>query len=165
MTSLEFDYDMSFPSVGHLDPQRGGCCTVMPYFLGPLVELPLTTTQDYTLFHILGETDIRLWKVQMDEILEHHGLISCLVHPDYLTAAGRKQIYEKLLEYLTTLREQHNIWAALPSEVARWWRQRSRMRLAKRNDCWHVVGPGAERAHVAYASLENGKIRYSRMAG
>ena len=31
---LDFSYDMSVPNVAHLDPQRGGCCTVMPYFIG-----------------------------------------------------------------------------------------------------------------------------------
>ena len=53
--AFQFDYDMSFPNAAHLEPQRGGCCTVMPYFAGSLVELPLTTTQDYSLFHILGK--------------------------------------------------------------------------------------------------------------
>src|SRR2546425_12755629 len=32
--ALDFSYDMSVPNVAHLDPQRGGCCTVMPYFVG-----------------------------------------------------------------------------------------------------------------------------------
>ena len=32
--ALKFAYDMSVPNVAHLDPQRGGCCTVMPYFIG-----------------------------------------------------------------------------------------------------------------------------------
>ena len=53
--AFEFDYDMSVPSAAHLEPQRGGCCTTMPYFIGDILELPLTTTQDYSLFHILGE--------------------------------------------------------------------------------------------------------------
>ncbi len=52
--AFKFSYDMSIPNVGHLDPQRGGCCTIMPYFIGDIVELPLTCTQDYTLFQILG---------------------------------------------------------------------------------------------------------------
>ena len=39
--ALDFEYDMSVPNVAHLEPQRGGCCTVMPYFIGNLVELPL----------------------------------------------------------------------------------------------------------------------------
>jgi hypothetical protein len=30
---LNFSYDMSIPNVSRLDPQPGGCCTVMPYFL------------------------------------------------------------------------------------------------------------------------------------
>ena len=43
---LKFSYDMSVPNVAHLEPQRGGCCTVMPYFVGDILELPVTTTQD-----------------------------------------------------------------------------------------------------------------------
>src|SRR5262249_34757470 len=52
--ALEAAYDMSVPNSAHLDPQRGGCCTVMPYFIGKMLELPVTTTQDYGLFNILG---------------------------------------------------------------------------------------------------------------
>lgn len=46
--AFEFEYDMSVPNVGHLDAQHGGCCTVMPYFIGNILELPLTTVQDFT---------------------------------------------------------------------------------------------------------------------
>jgi hypothetical protein len=53
--ALNFSYDMSIPNVAHLDPQRGGCCTVMPFFIGDILELPVTTTQDYTLFNILNQ--------------------------------------------------------------------------------------------------------------
>ena len=53
--NLDFSFDMSMPNVAHLDPQRGGCCTVLPYFIGRILELPVTTTQDYTLFHILNQ--------------------------------------------------------------------------------------------------------------
>jgi hypothetical protein len=31
MKYLCFAYDMSIPNVAHLDPQRGGCCTIMPF--------------------------------------------------------------------------------------------------------------------------------------
>jgi len=50
--AFEFSYDMSVPSVAHLEPQRGGCCTIMPYFVGKILEIPLTTTQDLSLIHI-----------------------------------------------------------------------------------------------------------------
>ena len=63
--AFEFSYDMSVPNVAHLEPQRGGCCTVMPYFIGDLLELPLTTAQDYSLFHILGDYSTTLWKEQI----------------------------------------------------------------------------------------------------
>ncbi len=52
---LDVSYDMSVPNVAHLEPQRGGCCTVFPYFIGNILELPLTTSQDYTLFHRIPE--------------------------------------------------------------------------------------------------------------
>ena len=44
LSSLDFAFDMSIPNVAHLDPQRGGCCTVLPYFIGNILELPVTTT-------------------------------------------------------------------------------------------------------------------------
>ena len=59
---LKFSYDMSVPNVAHLEPQRGGCCTVMPYFVGDILELPVTTTQDYALFNYLNEYSIDLWR-------------------------------------------------------------------------------------------------------
>jgi hypothetical protein len=94
---LEFSYDMSVPNVAHLDPQRGGCCTVMPYFVGGLLEIPVTTTQDYTLFHILNDYKADLWKTQIELIMEKHGLLSFIVHPDYITTDPERKVYEALL--------------------------------------------------------------------
>src|SRR5580700_9910875 len=66
--ALEFSYDMSVPNVAHLDPQQGGCCTVFPYFIGKVLELPVTATQDYSLFHILNDYSTSLWKRQISLI-------------------------------------------------------------------------------------------------
>ena len=68
--AFTFSYDMSVPNVARLEPQQGGCCTVMPYFIGSILELPLTTVQDYSLFHILGDYSIELWKQQIEMILK-----------------------------------------------------------------------------------------------
>src|SRR5277367_2437482 len=62
--ALDFAYDMSVPNTGRLEAQRGGCCTVFPYFIGDILELPLTTTQDYSLFNTLRQYNIDLWKAQ-----------------------------------------------------------------------------------------------------
>jgi hypothetical protein len=159
--ALDFSYDMSVPNVAHLDPQRGGCCTVMPYFIGKILELPLTTTQDYTLFHIFDQESIDLWKKQIGLIMEKHGLISFNIHPDYLNGASKRAVYEALLEHLSDLRREQGVWIATPGEVDRWWRQRAEMKLVKNGLDWHVEGPGSERACVAYIKQNNGRISYT----
>jgi hypothetical protein len=151
--AFELSFDMSVPSVAHFEPQQGGCCTVMPYFIGELLELPLTTTQDYALFHYLGDYSIGLWKTQAEAILGHHGLVSFITHPDYLIERRARAVYVELLKYLAALRVERNVWMALPSEVDRWWRERSRMRLVPDGGGWRVEGPGSERARVGYLRL------------
>jgi hypothetical protein len=161
LPALGFEYDMSVPNVAHLDPQRGGCCTVFPYFLGSLLELPLTTTQDYMLFHLLNDYSIQLWNKQVELILAQNGLLSFLVHPDYVIEPRAQQTYNLLLARLTELRAKENVWIALPGEVAQWWRQRGQMKLMNQKGAWRVVGPGKERARIAYAALENEQVVYS----
>ena len=157
---LDFQYEMSVPTVSHLEPQRGGCCTVTPYFVGQLLELPLTTVQDHGLFHILGEHSIDLWKQQIEIISAHHGLISFIIHPDYIVRASERGFYQELLEFISHRREGGDIWVALPGEINRWWRERSQMRLVREGERWQIRGQGSERARLAYASLVNGKLKY-----
>jgi hypothetical protein len=157
---LRFEYDMSVPNVAHLDPQRGGCCTVMPYFIGDILELPVTATQDHTLFHILNDYSMHLWEQQIELIMEHHGLISFIVHPDYIIGSRPQTAYKSLLELLAGLRSHQNVWIALPAEVDRWWRQRAQMSVVNREGRWVVEGPGHERARVAFACVEADRIVY-----
>ena len=151
--ALEFSYDMSVPGIGHLDPQGGGCCSLMPFFIGRLLELPLTTIQDYSLFHILNDYSIDLWKQQLASITETHGLASFLVHPDYIIEKRAQATYQALLEHLAQVREERKTWIALPREVDRWWRERSQMKLVGEGSRWRIVGQGRERARVAFATL------------
>lgn len=157
---FEVHYDMSFPTAAHLEPQIGGCCTVMPYFLDELVELPLTTTQDYSLFNIRGEYSIDLWKEQLDYIAASNGLASFIVHPDYVIERRERRVYEDLLEYLSAFCSRAKIWQPLPRDVARWWRERSRIGVEYSGGFWKVTGPGSERARVAFAQIENGRLTY-----
>ena len=157
---LDFQYEMSVPNVSHLEPQRGGCCSVMPYFVGNVLELPLTTVQDYALFYILEEQSIDLWKQQIDRIVAHHGLISFIVHPDYVVWPRERRLYCELLRHLASLRNNSGIWWALPGEINVWWRQRARLQLTKEGNKWKIEGDGSERAKVAFARLEAGNLRY-----
>jgi len=156
--ALNVAYDMSIPNAGHLEIQRGGCCTVMPYFIGDIVELPLTTTQDYTLFHILKDFSNDVWKNQIESVMARHGLVSLIVHPDYQTGDRPRRAYLALLDQLSRLREAGRCWLALPGDVERWWRARSRMTLVRDGDGWRVEGEGKDRARIAYAELDGDEI-------
>jgi hypothetical protein len=156
--ALEFAYDMSVPNVAHLDPQHGGCCTVMPYFIGNLVELPVTTTQDYNLFHILDDHSMGLWEKQIDLIMQKHGLISFIVHPDYVAQPKERQTYESLLAHLARLRQEKGVWMTTPGEVNRWWRERAEMKLVEEGDGLHIEGAGSGRARIAYATEKDGRL-------
>ncbi len=160
LAELRFSYDMSVPNVAHLDPQRGGCCTVMPYFIGDMLELPVTTTQDYSLFRLLGEHSIELWKTQIKRIVEKNGMASFVVHPDYLLDRGDRSVYEELLKHLRIMREEGQTWFALPGQIDCWWRARNQMFVETVGNSNRVVGEGSERAVLAYAVRRNGKLSY-----
>jgi hypothetical protein len=156
--ALKFSYDMSVPNVASLDPQRGGCCTVMPYFLGEILELPVTTVQDYTLFYILNDYSINLWKQQTELIMEKYGLLSFIIHPDYVVKSREQSIFKQLLGYLAYLKKEKGTWTTTPSELNRWWRQRAEMTLVEKDGKWQIEGAGKERARLAYASEKDGQL-------
>jgi hypothetical protein len=158
--ALDFSYDMSIPNVAHLEPQQGGCCTVFPFFIGNILELPLTTIQDYSLFHILNDYSIRLWKEQIALIRRKSGLISFIVHPDYIINQKARHVYRELLDHLCALRSEGATWIALPGEIAAWWRLRSGLNLIDVNGSWQIRGEGSNRAKLAYAVLDNDRVRY-----
>ena len=150
------------PNIGHLEAQRGGCCTVFPYFIGNLLELPLTTTQDYSLFHILRDYRLDLWKLQAAGVTARHGLLSFIIHPDYLLEAKAQNTYQGLLEFLCQCRTERRMWITAPKELDSWWRLRSRLNLVERHGAWRIEGPGSERAQIAYARINGDRIVYTR---
>jgi hypothetical protein len=158
--AFDFSYDMSVPNVAHLEPMRGGCCTVMPYFVGKVLELPLTLAQDYSLWHIMDDYSIDLWKQQLTLLRKRNGLMSFITHPDYLIDRRARNVYVALLDYLRQIIRQEKIWVACPGEIDTWWRARREMKLVPRGDDWEIVGPQKERARLAYAILDGSSVRY-----
>jgi hypothetical protein len=160
--AFDFSYDMSVPNVGHLDPQPGGCCTVLPYFVGKILELPLTTTQDYSLFNVIGDYSIDLSKRQIALIRNAHGLVSFNIHPDYVVEPRARDTYTALLRHLSEVRSDNNVWFALPKDVDCWWRARNQMRVvAGKDGKWRIEGPGSEKARIAYARLRGDRVEYT----
>jgi peptidoglycan/xylan/chitin deacetylase (PgdA/CDA1 family) len=146
MPELGSSYDSSFHDTDPFDPQPGGCCSILPYFLGEMVELPITLPHDFTMFEILREPDIRLWREKTSWIAEHGGLVNVLVHPDYALTPERLRHYDELLGFLTAL---DGGWHSLPRDVAAWWRWRSALEAALE----HEGGPTGGALAAAGAPL------------
>ena len=70
MPRLGVLYDSSFPDTDPFEPQAGGCCSIFPFFLGDMVELPITLVQDHTMWEILQHPGIDLWLQKSDWISE-----------------------------------------------------------------------------------------------
>lgn len=123
LAELPVEYDGTIPHSDPYEPQPGGCCSVWPFFIGDVVELPYTLPQDHTLLTLLGHRTADLWLSTADEIEQRFGLIHCVSHPDrgYLGDARKRGIYA---DFLTAMREREHVWHALPREVAAWWRGR-----------------------------------------
>jgi hypothetical protein len=148
MAGLPFEYDSSYPDTDPFEPQPGGCCSWLPYFNGPLVELPITLPQDHTLFVILRRADAATWIDKSEQIRAAGGMALLITHPDYL---GQGPIAAAYAELLARFADDGSVWRALPREVNRWWRRRAQTRVEPDGDGWRAVGPAQAQARVAVA--------------
>jgi peptidoglycan/xylan/chitin deacetylase (PgdA/CDA1 family) len=151
ITRLSFDFDCSFSDSDPYEPQPGGTCSVFPFFLANMVELPYTMPQDHTLIHLLHRSPMQTWAMKAKWLESLGGMILTLVHPDYCGAGRYLDEYETLLKQLNDFQ---SAWRALPSEVSTWWRRRDQMQLTVRGDSPSIDGLGSERAVARMLSSE-----------
>jgi len=132
---LNIEYDASTFDTDPFEPQPDGTGTIFPFWVpGPngsgYVELSYTLVQDFTLFEVLRERNIDIWKRKVDWVAEHGGMVLVNTHPDYMCFDGEQnrdefpvEYYKELLRYV---REKYEgfYWPALPREVARYYRER-----------------------------------------
>jgi len=131
---LGMEYDASTFDTDPFEPQPDGVGTVFPFWVpGPpgagYVELPYTLAQDFTLFVILREPNIDIWKRKLDWVAERGGMALVNTHPDYMCFGDTKKArdefpayyYEELLSYIRQ-RYEGAFWSALPRDVARFYR-------------------------------------------
>lgn len=137
---LEIQYDMSTFDTDPFEPQPDGVGTIFPFWvprpqssaLGPLssdsrpqssgyLELPYTLPQDSTLFGVLEERTIDLWKTKLDWIARRGGMALLNVHPDYIAFDENSEssrypvaFYQEFLRYVTS-KYGSEVWHALPN--------------------------------------------------
>ncbi len=130
---LNIEYDSSTFDTDPFEPQPDGVKTVFPFYVGGeggggYVELPYTLPQDFTLFILMGEKDITIWKEKLDWIARRNGMALLISHPDYMnfdqsrSAKGKYPIafYEDFLQYVRT-EYSGQYWNVRPREIARFW--------------------------------------------
>ena len=142
-----FLYDTSVPNSEYKSSLaiRTGSCTLFPFFIENMVEIPLTMPQDFTLIYTMELSKnkiLKIWKEKIDLIRELNGLVCLNTHPDDYLVGNDKylEIYEKILKYLS----KQDSWNVLPREIAEWWKERSHCKLKGKK----IIG--SNRAKIEY---------------
>jgi len=129
LRDLDVLYDASSFDSDPFEPQPDGVNTIFPFWVersdhSGYVELPYTLPQDSTLFLLLRESGIDIWKRKLDWVASHGGLAMVIVHPDYVNFNGTihsleygARLYQEFLEYVAT-RYWQKAWFALPRDIA-----------------------------------------------
>ncbi len=128
---LDIAYDSSTFDTDPFEPQPDGVNTIFPFWVSNpagrnsgYVELPYTLPQDFTLFVVLRESGIDIWKQKLEWIASRGGMALLPVHPDYVCFDGKKSRSEFPVSYYTEFLEHVRaryggaFWQALPREVA-----------------------------------------------
>jgi glycosyltransferase involved in cell wall biosynthesis len=129
---LGVEYDASTFDTDPFEPEPDAVGTVFPFWVpGPnnsgFVELPYSLAQDFTLFIVLREPNIEIWKKKLDWVAACGGMALLNTHPDYMCFEGQPKkdefpaaFYE---EFLTYAREKYAdaYWSTTPCEVARFY--------------------------------------------
>lgn len=128
---LDIEYDLSIFDTDPFEPYPDSAKTIFPFWVSDksninrgYIELPYTLAQDFTLFIMLREKDIALWKKKLDWIVQKGGMVLVITHPDYMNFKGGRlareeypsEWYKEFLEYVTN-KYSGQFWHALPREV------------------------------------------------
>jgi len=131
---LNITYDASTFDVDPFEPQPDGVATIFPFIvkselLGKsYVELPYTLPQDFTVFILMRQKNIEIWKRKLDWIAENGGMALVITHPDYMNIDGSKLSIDEYpvdyyLDFLFYIKNKYanQYWHALPKEIAQFW--------------------------------------------
>lgn len=112
-----------------LHETSNGQCSLYPSSLSRssgYVELPYTLPQDSTLFLLLRQESMAIWKRKLNWVAEHGGLALILTHPDYMNFGSsrvsglsyRASYYAQFVRHVAS-HYAGKCWYALPATIAR----------------------------------------------
>ena len=147
MHDLTIEYDQSTFDTDPFEPQPDGVGTIFPFLVqgNPTqkgyVELPYTLPQDFTLFVVMKEKNIKVWKEKLDWIAEKGGMVLLNTHPDYMHFKGKglrvdeypAKYYVEFLEYIKS-KYKDQYWHVLPRDMAKFWSKNLSMMTPFRQD-------------------------------
>lgn len=133
---LNIEYDASTFDTDPFEPQPDGVTTIFPFLINGddgqkgYVELPYTLPQDFTLFVLMKEKNIDIWKKKLNWIVEKGGMALLITHPDYMNYKKDRcgieeypmKFYKELLDYIKD-KYEGLYWNPLPKEMARFWKE------------------------------------------
>jgi peptidoglycan/xylan/chitin deacetylase (PgdA/CDA1 family) len=136
LQGLNIDYDASTFDTDPFEPQPEGVNTIFPFWVRDdyeekgYTELPYTMPQDFTLFIIMGNKNIDIWKNKLDWIAEKGGMAFLNTHPDYMTFNDEwtsaeeypVRYYKELLEHIEK-QYKGQYWNVLPKDIAGFWKK------------------------------------------
>jgi hypothetical protein len=134
---LNIEYDSSTFDTDPFEPQSDGMDTIFPFWvqddstLKGYIELPYTLPQDFTLFILMRERNIEIWKKKLNWIIEKGGMVLLITHPDYMNCNKSRceteeypmEFFEKLLDYIKA-KYEGQYWNPLPKEMASFWKEK-----------------------------------------
>ena len=137
ISDLNIEYDSSTFDTDPFEPQPDGVGTIFPFWVHDgstdkgFVELPYTLPHDFTLFVLMKERNIDIWKKKLNWIVEKGGMALLITHPDYMNCDKVRcgieeypmEFYEEFLDYAKS-KYDRKYWHALPREIARFWKEK-----------------------------------------
>jgi glycosyltransferase involved in cell wall biosynthesis len=134
LNDLDLQYDASTFDTDPFEPQPEGAHTIFPFWVqrpggGGYVEMPYTLPQDSTMFLVLQERTVDIWKRKLDWIVRRGGMALINIHPDYVGFGSRKPAgseypavwYREFLQYIKD-NYAGQYWNGLARDVAGWYR-------------------------------------------
>jgi hypothetical protein len=126
---LNILYDASTFDTDPFEPQPDAAGTIFPFWVTDgngtgYVELPYTLAQDITMFVILQQRTIDIWKEKVAWVAQNGGMVLLNLHPDYVSFAGKPgkgefsaTLYRQFLEHLRS-HYKDACWHGLPKQAA-----------------------------------------------